>query len=182
MRSWFAVLAAPLVLIACTGSPSSTSAPPTVPAPSGTTGAVEASPRLDYYVPLIRGLARQVTFEEVRRLYIRTDICEGAADSPFGRDQETCRDAFTADEQTVLVTRLRSFADAIRFVNAEEVETAIKRGVVVWMGPADRRHSDVFIGGGAWTGASAQGGTYVLERRDDRWVFGGWGEGSAWIT
>jgi hypothetical protein len=139
--------------------------------------------RLDYYVPMIRGLARQVAVGDVHRLYIRTDICEGAADVPFGRNQKPCRDAFTTDEQTVLATRLRSFAEVVRFVHREEAAVSRRGdGVIVWVGPADLRHGDVFIGGGALTGGSGQGGTYVLKSRDDGWVFGETPSGSFWIT
>jgi len=182
IRSWLGPLLTSALLVGCTAASSSTSElTPSSPSPSPTPPVV-ASPRLDYYAPLIRGLARQVSFDDVRRLFIRTDICETAADLPFGREKEVCRDAFTPDEQAALATRLGSFADRIRFVDGDDAFPATRRGVLVWLGPMDRRHGDLLIGGGAWTGGSAQGGTYVLERREDRWVFGGWGGGSAWIT
>ena len=158
-------------------------APPAVSPSSTPSGVTQASPRLDYYVPLIRGLAREATFgDPLDLLVVRTEICATAGS--FTDAPEVCEDAFSPAERSALRKRLSWFTEHLWFVeDARAGAVRPGRGVVVWMGPHDRTADRVRIGAGMWCGGlCGEGGTYVVERRDDRWVFKGHAPGtSGWI-
>ena len=122
--------------------------------------------------------------EQIEQLIVRTEICATADDPPFLGERETCRDTFTPAERSALIERLGRFSADVGFVEGNPLDARLtRRGIVVWVGTAERRDGNLWIGGGLWRGGYGEGGTYVVKRREGRWVFEGIApEGSSWIT
>jgi len=166
------------LLMSCTGA----SSPPDAPATTGTAPASPSPPpdlsRVRYYEPLIRELA-SFAGSHADRLAIREEICRTAAE-PFAR-QEVCRGAFTDEERVALVDRLTDVADRVIFYTGDD---APGRGLRVWVGTPDPHGDKLWIGGGMSCGGfCAQGGTYVLRPRGERWEVHGNAPGTgSWIA
>lgn len=155
--------------------------------PAGSSVAPAGTDRLDAYTALLSYLAGG-GLGSADTLFVRTQICETAADSVAPRD-ERCDDVFSADEQQELTTRLSSFGH-VTFVTdygaipAGEAPTDQAGSVFVWVGPLVA-HGDRWWAGGGMTcgGWCGNGGTYVLVHGDQGWRVEGNAPGTGtWVS
>jgi hypothetical protein len=163
------------------------SVPPSGTDPPGPSASPAGAERLDAYTALLTYLSGMEGGPD-GTLFIRSQICETAADPSAGKD-ERCDDAFSSEEQRELSDRLSSFGK-IAFVADY---SAIPEGqapidhpgsVFVWVGPLEDHGGQTWAGGGMTCGGlCGHGGTYVLMHDEQGWRVEGNAPGtSAWIS